>query len=51
MPTNLEPTAVISVDNKMAAAIMAAPISIGIEDPGRSGVTPRYPWYSLLLGD
>jgi hypothetical protein len=45
------PTAVISVDSKIAAAMVAAPINMGIEDPGRSGVTVRYPGYSLCLLD
>jgi hypothetical protein len=33
------------VDSKIAAAIMAAPIKLGIEFPkgARSGVTARYP--------
>jgi hypothetical protein len=35
------PTAVISVDNKIAVAIMAAPIKIGSELPGRSEVGAR----------
>ena len=43
MATNRVPTAVISVDNKIAAAIMTAPIRIGIELPGRSVMTARYP--------
>jgi hypothetical protein len=45
IPTNRVPIAVISVDNKIAAAIMAAPINMGIEFPkgARSGVTARYP--------
>jgi hypothetical protein len=45
------PTAVINVDSKIAAAMVAAPINMGIEDPGRSGVTVRYPGYSLCLLD
>jgi hypothetical protein len=32
---------VTSVDKRIAAAIMAAPIKIGIELPARSGVPPR----------
>jgi hypothetical protein len=32
---------VISVDSKIAAAMMAAPIKIGIAFPGRSDVTAR----------
>ena len=43
MPTNRVPTAVISVDSRIAAAIMAAPINIGIELAVRSGMTGRYP--------
>jgi hypothetical protein len=43
MPMNLEPTAVISVDSRIAAAIMAAPSNTGIEPPERSGMTGRYP--------
>jgi len=43
MPTNLDPTTVISVDSKIAAAMMAAPINIGIAVPERSGVAARYP--------
>jgi hypothetical protein len=45
IPTNRVPIAVISVDNKIAAAIMAAPINMGIELPkgARSDVTARYP--------
>jgi hypothetical protein len=45
MPTNRVPIAVISVDNKIAAAIMAAPINMGIELPkgARSDVAVRYP--------
>jgi hypothetical protein len=37
--------AVISVDNRIAAAIMAAPINMGIEfaKGARSEVTARYP--------
>jgi hypothetical protein len=39
------PIAVTSVDNKIAAAIIAAPINMGIEfaKGARSGVTARYP--------
>ena len=43
MPTNRVPTAVTSVDNKIAAAIKAAPTNMGIEFPwgARSDVTVR----------
>jgi hypothetical protein len=44
MPTNRVPTAVINVDSKIAAAMMAAPIKTDPElpaDPG--GVTGRCP--------
>jgi hypothetical protein len=34
---------VISVDSKIAAAIMAAPINIGMELPIRSGTAARCP--------
>ena len=45
IPTNLVPTAVISVDSKIATAIMAAPINTGIAIPdiARSGAAARYP--------
>jgi hypothetical protein len=45
MPTNRVPIAVISVDNRIAAAIMAAPVKMGIElaKGARSDVTARYP--------
>jgi hypothetical protein len=49
MPANLVPTAVISVDSKMAAAIRAEPINIGIEAPGRSVMTTRGALYSCCL--
>jgi hypothetical protein len=34
---------VISVDSKIATAMMVAPINIGIAFPMRSDVTARYP--------
>jgi hypothetical protein len=37
---NLVPNAVINVDNRIAAAIMAAPIRIGIELPVLIGSGP-----------
>jgi hypothetical protein len=40
---NLVPTVVISVDNKIAAPMMAAPINIGIAVPERSDVNARCP--------
>src|SRR3954463_2464035 len=53
MPANLVPTAVINVDSKIAAAIRAEPINIGIEAPGRwSVMTTRGALYSwCLFGD
>jgi len=43
IPTNRVPTAVISVDSRIAVAIMAAPINIGIAiaGPARSGEPVR----------
>jgi hypothetical protein len=41
IPTNLVPTAVISVDNRMAAAMTAEPMKIGNELAGRSAMTAR----------
>jgi hypothetical protein len=49
IPMNRVPTAVISVDSKIAAAIMPEPTNIGIELPERSGMTGRYSPY--LFGD
>ena len=41
IPANRVPTAVIRVESKMAPAIMAAPIKMGIELPARSDVIAR----------
>jgi hypothetical protein len=43
IPTNLVPTAVISVDSRIAAAMIAAPTNIGNDVPERSDEIARYP--------
>jgi hypothetical protein len=43
MPTNRVPTAVISVDNRIAAAMMAEPIRTDSEPPQFPGMTGRGP--------
>jgi hypothetical protein len=49
MPTNRVPTAVTNVDNKIAVAIMAEPISTETGVPTCPEKLGRYPWYSFLF--
>jgi len=43
MPMNRVPTAVISVDSRIAAAMRPEPTNTGNEIPARSGATVRLP--------
>jgi hypothetical protein len=49
MPTNRVPTAVISVESKIAAAMTAEPINTDTEVPEGPGRIGRCPRYSVCL--